>query len=268
MGPTSDSTNGRRARQADVRSREGPFVSDTTDLMGARVEETAAAPSTDASAPATGAGSRRRRGTGLDGMVLAELQQVASPQDLYDHPVNLFVGGFIGSPAMNMLEAKIERSNGGYAANLGSQKLQLGDHGGLGAYEGKDVIVGIRPEDIEDAQQASDGGDGRRLRGQHDFVKRFLRARKSAVGRISARDVRCVAVQFAAGIDQHQLAVFQHGVAGAIVKYAGICSGCDDRGIGRKLRSVFPEFVQQFGFDLIFAQTGARRAHRAFVRGA
>jgi transcription termination factor Rho len=53
-------------------------VSDTTDLMGARVEETAAAPATDASAPATGAGSRRRRGTGLDGMVLAELQQVAS----------------------------------------------------------------------------------------------------------------------------------------------------------------------------------------------
>ncbi|MET7681113.1 transcription termination factor Rho [Streptomyces sp. NPDC005423] len=53
-------------------------MSDTTDLMGARVEETAAAPATDASAPATGAGSRRRRGTGLDGMVLAELQQVAS----------------------------------------------------------------------------------------------------------------------------------------------------------------------------------------------
>ncbi|WP_030320318.1 transcription termination factor Rho [Streptomyces sp. NRRL B-3229] len=53
-------------------------MSDTTDLMGARVEETAAAPDTDASAPASGAGSRRRRGTGLDGMVLAELQQVAS----------------------------------------------------------------------------------------------------------------------------------------------------------------------------------------------
>ncbi|MFJ5996220.1 transcription termination factor Rho [Streptomyces sp. NPDC092370] len=53
-------------------------MSDTTDLMGARVEETAAAPATDASAPASGAGSRRRRGTGLEGMVLAELQQVAS----------------------------------------------------------------------------------------------------------------------------------------------------------------------------------------------
>ncbi|MFD8843857.1 transcription termination factor Rho [Streptomyces pseudogriseolus] len=53
-------------------------MSDTTDLMGARVEETAAAPATDASAPASGASSRRRRGTGLEGMVLAELQQVAS----------------------------------------------------------------------------------------------------------------------------------------------------------------------------------------------
>src|SRR3954462_7698805 len=73
-----------------------------------------------------------------------ELQQVASPQELYDHPVNLFVGGFIGSPAMNMLEATIERSNGGYAANLGNQKLALGQHGGIDAYVGKNVIVGIR----------------------------------------------------------------------------------------------------------------------------
>ena len=42
-----------------------------------------------------------------------ELQQVADPQTLYDRPVNLFVGGFIGSPAMNMVEAAIESSNGG-----------------------------------------------------------------------------------------------------------------------------------------------------------
>ena len=95
-----------------------------------------------------------------------ELQQVASPQELYDTPVNLFVGGFIGSPAMNMLEATIERSNGGYAADLGAQKLTLGQHGGLGPYEGKQVIIGIRPEDLEDAAQARDGGDDRRLRGR------------------------------------------------------------------------------------------------------
>src|SRR4051795_6621655 len=52
-----------------------------------------------------------------------ELQQVAAPQELYDNPVNLFVGGFIGSPSMNMLEATIEGSNGHLAADLGSQKL-------------------------------------------------------------------------------------------------------------------------------------------------
>jgi multiple sugar transport system ATP-binding protein len=100
-----------------------------------------------------------------------ELQQVATPQDLYDHPVNLFVGGFIGSPAMNMLEATIERSNGGLAANLGNQRLTLEDaavqdHPALAGYEGRQVVVGIRPEDLEDASQVADGDPGRRLRGK------------------------------------------------------------------------------------------------------
>src|SRR5437016_12597273 len=50
-----------------------------------------------------------------------ELQQVDEPQTLYDRPLNLFVGGFIGSPSMNMLEATIESSNGGPAATIGNQ---------------------------------------------------------------------------------------------------------------------------------------------------
>ena len=54
-----------------------------------------------------------------------ELQQVADPQTLYDRPVNLFVGGFIGSPAMNMVEATLEQQNGGYVAKLGDQPLAL-----------------------------------------------------------------------------------------------------------------------------------------------
>ena len=52
-----------------------------------------------------------------------ELQQVDEPQELYDRPVNLFVGGFIGSPAMNMLEAKLERPNGHLTATAGSQRV-------------------------------------------------------------------------------------------------------------------------------------------------
>src|ERR671915_12119 len=56
-----------------------------------------------------------------------ELQQVAPPQELYDRPDNLFVGGFIGSPAMNMIEASLEQLNGGLAAAIGSHKINLGD---------------------------------------------------------------------------------------------------------------------------------------------
>src|SRR5438477_6459477 len=54
-----------------------------------------------------------------------ELQQVAEPQELYDRPVNLFVGGFIGSPAMNMVEATLAKNNGGYVAQAGSQSIAL-----------------------------------------------------------------------------------------------------------------------------------------------
>ena len=56
-----------------------------------------------------------------------ELQQVATPQELYDHPVNLFVGGFIGSPAMNLLEGTLDRANGGMEVAIGNQKLELSD---------------------------------------------------------------------------------------------------------------------------------------------
>jgi multiple sugar transport system ATP-binding protein len=100
-----------------------------------------------------------------------ELQQVDAPQELYDRPVNLFVGGFIGSPAMNMIEAKLERANGGLAAVAGSQRIALGDETlsvrpGLRAYEGKPVVLGIRPEDLEDAALETDTPEDRRLRGK------------------------------------------------------------------------------------------------------
>jgi multiple sugar transport system ATP-binding protein len=100
-----------------------------------------------------------------------ELLQVATPQELYDTPVNLFVGGFIGSPSMNMLEAKLEPSNGGLAAVVGSQRVALGDktlaeHPALAQYEGHTIVLGIRPEDLEDAAIASDTPADRRLRGK------------------------------------------------------------------------------------------------------
>ncbi len=89
-----------------------------------------------------------------------ELQQVADPQTLYDRPVNLFVGGFIGSPAMNMVEATLEARNGGYVANVGKQAIAidadtLASRPGLAGFAGKEVVLGIRPEDLEDAALAT-----------------------------------------------------------------------------------------------------------------
>jgi len=105
-----------------------------------------------------------------------ELQQVADPQTLYDRPVNLFVGGFIGSPAMNMLEATLERSNGSLKANLGTQSIELAGetmaaHPELKAYEGKSVVLGIRPEDLEDVALAGDASDGHRLKGNVELTE-------------------------------------------------------------------------------------------------
>jgi multiple sugar transport system ATP-binding protein len=98
-----------------------------------------------------------------------ELQQVASPQELYDHPVNLFVGGFIGSPAMNMIEATLEHENGGLAVTAGDQRITLDedtlkDRPALKAYEGRPVVLGIRPEDLEDAALEQVAPSDKRMR--------------------------------------------------------------------------------------------------------
>jgi multiple sugar transport system ATP-binding protein len=81
-----------------------------------------------------------------------KLQQLDTPQNLYNFPTNLFVAGFIGSPAMNFFPATIRR-NGGLIADAGEFKIPLpADRSKeLEAYVGKDVIFGIRPEDIHDA---------------------------------------------------------------------------------------------------------------------
>ena len=99
-----------------------------------------------------------------------ELQQVAPPEELYDHPVNLFVGGFIGSPAMNMVEAELTKSNGDVQLRLGDQALALGPETlgtrpALADYGGRTVVVGIRPEHLRDASLDGGAPDYGRLRG-------------------------------------------------------------------------------------------------------
>ena len=96
------------------------------------------------------------------------LQQVDTPQSLYEHPTNLFVAGFIGSPAMNMVEASLVPADGGLAVKLAEFQLPVPDEvmaerPDLRQYEGRKVVVGIRPEDMEDASLVSEAPAERRI---------------------------------------------------------------------------------------------------------
>jgi multiple sugar transport system ATP-binding protein len=80
------------------------------------------------------------------------LQQVAAPQDLYDHPVNEFVAGFIGSPPMNLILASLESVDGGFVVRFGDQSLSVprsyASSHRLAPFVGARVVFGIRPEDL------------------------------------------------------------------------------------------------------------------------
>ena len=101
-----------------------------------------------------------------------KLQQVAPPEELYQRPLNVFVGGFIGSPAMNMLEATVERRNGVLEIVVGETRIELGEQTlaarpALASYENRSIVLGIRPESLEDAALA--GGESPRLRGRAEL---------------------------------------------------------------------------------------------------
>ena len=87
-----------------------------------------------------------------DGVV----QQIDSPQVLYNSPQNLFVAGFIGSPQMNFIDAKISQNGSDVIATIGDANLKVPAAKGKalvdGGYVGKTVILGIRPEDLHDDQ--------------------------------------------------------------------------------------------------------------------
>ena len=105
-----------------------------------------------------------------------ELQQVENPQVLYDHPVNLFVAGFIGSPAMNLLEARLVERDGRLTVEFGGFTLPVPDEvvrerGALRGYAGREIVVGIRPDDIEDASLETGAPPERRLQATVDLLE-------------------------------------------------------------------------------------------------
>jgi multiple sugar transport system ATP-binding protein len=102
-------------------------------------------------------------------MNAGHLQQVDTPQVLYDQPVNEFVAGFIGSPSINLVQAELQRQNGHFEVAIGEHRLAVDDavprrRSELASYAGRKVILGIRPEDFEDASLESDVPPDRRLK--------------------------------------------------------------------------------------------------------
>jgi multiple sugar transport system ATP-binding protein len=109
-------------------------------------------------------------------MNAGHLLQVDAPQVLYDNPVNEFVAGFIGSPSINLVEAQLEQANGGLVVEFGGHRLTVDEQAarnrsGLKDYVGRTVMLGIRPEDFEDAGLEPDTPPDRRVQVTADLTE-------------------------------------------------------------------------------------------------
>jgi len=109
-------------------------------------------------------------------MQLGHLQQVDTPQALYDNPVNEFVAGFIGSPSINLLHAELQKEDGRLFVSFADYKLAVDDQlarnrSALNDYIGRTVMIGIRPEDFEDAALEPDTPADRRITATADLTE-------------------------------------------------------------------------------------------------
>jgi multiple sugar transport system ATP-binding protein len=106
------------------------------------------------------------------------LQQVDTPKLLYDHPTNVFVASFIGSPSMNLYDATVSVDGDGGSMRFGSQTVAFGaptlaEFPSLGRYAGQHVIVGIRPQDFEDASEVPDAPAERCIKGDVELIEKL-----------------------------------------------------------------------------------------------
>jgi multiple sugar transport system ATP-binding protein len=147
------------------------------------------------------------------------LQQYDAPQVLYDAPTNMFVAAFIGSPAMNLYEATV--SPDGRSVRLGDQTLDLSPAvaTAVTAYHDKDVVVGIRPENLQDAALAD--ADGQVLHGDVELVE-ALGSERLVHFRIGAGRVRSDATMTDADDDADELLAGEIGSASMTVGVARV----------------------------------------------
>ena len=154
-----------------------------------------------------------------------KLQQLDTPQNLYNQPANLFVAGFIGSPAMNFFPATIH-SNGGLVAESGDFRVPIPPERSatLGPYIGKNVVVGIRPEDIHDVEFVPPNIADAKLAAQVDVTELMgneillylVAGQETLVARVDPRSQLRVGHKAEVALNMEKLHVFDAGTEKAI----------------------------------------------------
>jgi multiple sugar transport system ATP-binding protein len=154
------------------------------------------------------------------------LQQVDTPQHLYDNPNNLFVAGFIGSPAMNFFPAKLRKDNGklmvdtkAFAVAIPEENIKTFE-----AHEGKNVIFGIRPEDIHDPHFTPPNVNTENIEAQVDVTElmgneiflHMMSGENNFVARVDPRSNMGVGEKVQIALDMNNVHVFDADTEEAI----------------------------------------------------
>lgn len=154
------------------------------------------------------------------------LQQIDSPQNLYDKPDNIFVAGFMGSPSMNFFNARLKSDNGKVIIDCGSFNVTIpqGKDDTYKGYLGKDVTFGIRPEDIHDPNFAPPGihqttveakVDVTELMGNEVFLY-LLAGDKSFVSRVDPRSKARIGDKIQVAVNMDNMHLFDRATERAI----------------------------------------------------
>jgi multiple sugar transport system ATP-binding protein len=154
------------------------------------------------------------------------LQQLDTPQNLYDRPNNLFVAGFIGSPAMNFFPAKLRKENGKLVVDAGDFAVNIPPSRAK-PYEveaGKDIIFGIRPENIHDAEYVPTNIDAEKVAVKVDVTELMgneiflylVSGKNTFVARVDPRSKLRVGEQATVAFDMDNIHIFDAATEEAI----------------------------------------------------
>jgi multiple sugar transport system ATP-binding protein len=154
------------------------------------------------------------------------LQQLDSPQNLYDHPNNLFVAGFIGSPAMNFFPGKLRKDGGKIVVDTGDFTVAIPAKKAkpYESYVGKDVIFGIRPENIHDAEFVPSNIDSEKVNVKVDVTELMgneiflylVSGKNTFVARVDPRSKLRVGEQAAVAFDMDNFHIFDAATEEAV----------------------------------------------------